>query len=217
MQSKMDAEIANLLDLDILEKVVEPPTWLNPVIPVDKPDGSGIRLCVDMRAANTAVIREPYQIPTIEEVSHKLKGCKYFTKLDLNKGYHQILLDESSRDLTAFQCHLGIYRYKRLIFGLSSASEIYQREIELALNGIPCANISDDVITGGKSKIQTRFRTNLILERMRERNLTINVSKSKFMKKSVLYMGHTLSENGISADELRVVAVNAMAPPKNIK
>ena len=216
MQDEVEKEVKQLRDLDLVEKVEKPPTWLNPVIPVDKP-GGGTRLCVDMRAANTAVVREPYQIPTIEEVSQKLKGCKYFTKLDLNKGYHQILLDEESRDLTAFQCHLGIFRYKRLVFGLSSAAEIYQREIELALAGLPCVNISDDIIIGGKSKIQLKFRQNLVLERLRERNLTINLKKSKFMQKSVLYMGHTLSANGISADKLRVAAINALAAPQNVQ
>ena len=70
--------------------------------------------------------------------------CEFFTKLDLNKGYHQLLLDEDSRDLTAFQCHLGIYRYKRLNFGLSSASEIYQREVEIALSGLPVTRNNDD-------------------------------------------------------------------------
>ena len=217
MQRRVNREVKQLHNLDLIEKVEKPPTWLNPLIPVDRPNQGGIRLCVDMRAANTAVIREPYQIPTIEEVSQKLKGCKYFTKLDLNKGYHQILLDEESRDLTAFQCHLGIFRYKRLIFGLSSAAEIYQREIELALNGLPCVNISDDIIIGGKSKIQLKFRQNLVLERLRERNLTINIKKSKFMKKSVLYMGHTLSAHGISPDKLRVAAINGLAAPENVK
>ena len=135
-QKQIEDGINELIKLDIIEKVDEPPTWLNPLIPVQKPNG-GIRLCVDMRAANEAVIREPYQIPTLEEVSHTFKGCNYFTKVDLNKGYHQLLLDEDSRDLTAFQTHLGIFRYKRLNFGLSSAAEIYQREVEMALSGIP--------------------------------------------------------------------------------
>ena len=105
-----------------------------------------------MRAANTAIIREPYQIPTLEELLYEFNECTVFTKLDLNKGYHQITLDTASRDLTAFATHRGIYRYARLIFGMSSAAELYQKHIEHALIGIPgVRNISDDIIIGGRS------------------------------------------------------------------
>ena len=216
-QKQIEHAVEALIQEDVIEKMHEPPTWLNPLIPVEKPDGSGIRLCVDMRAANTAVIREPYQIPTIEEISQTFKGCKYFTKLDLNKGYHQILLDEASRDLTAFQCHLGIFRYKRLNFGLSSAAEIYQREMELALMGIPFQrNISDDIIIGGRTKSETRLRHKAVLKRLRERNITINLAKSKFVQESVLYMGHILSAEGISPDQTRVLAINSLKAPTNV-
>jgi len=74
--------------------------------------------------------------PTLEEIIHEFNGCTIFTKLDLNKGYHQIELDENSRDLTAFTTHKGIFRYTRLLYSYS-ATEIYQREIEHALAGIP--------------------------------------------------------------------------------
>ena len=216
-QKQIKESVDALLNEDVIEKMSEPPTWLNPLIPVVKPDGSGIRLCVDMRAANTAVVREPYQIPTLSEISQTFKGCKYFTKLDLNKGYHQILLDEASRDLTAFQCHLGIFRYKRLNFGLSSASEIYQREVELALNGIPVVrNISDDIIIGAKSMAEARLRLKVVLQRLRERNITINMKKSKFLQESVLYMGHVLSAEGISPDQTRVEAISSLKAPTNV-
>jgi len=93
---------------------------------------------------------KPYQISTLEELLHEFNGCTIFTKLDLNKGYHQIALAPESRDLTAFSTHCGIFRYTHLTFGLSSAVELYQREIEHALEGIPgVKNISDDIIIGG--------------------------------------------------------------------
>jgi len=151
MQKQVDNELDKLLEMNVIKKIDSPPTWVSPLVIVPKKDPSdGIRMCVDMRAVNTSIIREPYQIPTLEELLHEFNGCTIFTKLDLNKGYHQIALAPESRDLTAFSTHCGIFRYTHLTFGLSSAVELYQREIEHALEGIPgVKNISDDIIIGG--------------------------------------------------------------------
>jgi hypothetical protein len=117
MQKQVDTELERLLELGVIEPVSKPPTWVNPIVVVPK-DGNNIRMCVDMRAPNSAIIREPYQIPTLEELLHEFNGCTVFSKLDLNKGYHQIELAEESRDLTAFATHKGIFRYTRLLFGM---------------------------------------------------------------------------------------------------
>ena len=190
MQHQIDEELDKLLEYKVIEPVTSPPTWVNPLVIVPKPNASSIRICVDMRAANTAIIREPYQIPTLEEFLHEFNGCTVFTKLDLNKGYHQIALDPGSRDLTSFATHRGIYRYTRLLFGMSTASELYQREIERTLMGIPgCRNISDDIIIGGKDTAELLFRIRLVFKRLRENNLTINRRKCEFLKREIIYMG----------------------------
>ena len=59
----------------------------------------GVRLCVDMRKANTAIIRNYYPIPTLDEILYEVNGAKIFGKLDLVQGYHQLVLDEKSRDI----------------------------------------------------------------------------------------------------------------------
>lgn len=87
LQNKVDSEIDKLLELKVLEKAVKPPTWVNPLHVVQKKNGD-IQLCVDMKVANTSIIREPYQIPTLEEFRHEFNQCKYFTTLDLNQSYH---------------------------------------------------------------------------------------------------------------------------------
>ena len=169
LQQQVDVEIDHLIKLNVLEQVTKPPTWVNPLIVV--PKKIGIRLCVDMRMANTAIIREPYQIPTLEEILHEFNGCKYFTTLDFNQGYHQITLAEESRDLTAFASRKGILRYTRLIYGISPASEIYQREIELMLSGLDrVKNISDDIIIGAESIEELLKRMESTLERLRQQH-----------------------------------------------
>ena len=87
-----------------------------------------------MRRANGAVVRERHPIPTVDEVLHNMNESVVFSKLDLRWGYHQIELDEESRGIT-FATHTGLYRYKRLMFGITSAPEFYQHIIQQVLQG----------------------------------------------------------------------------------
>lgn len=103
--------------MDIVERVDGPTSWVSPVVVAPKASGD-IRLCVDMRKANQAIIRERIPIPTVDEVLENLNGGRVFSKLDLRLGFHQIELDEESRDITTFATHEGLFRYKRPSFGV---------------------------------------------------------------------------------------------------
>ncbi|UYV84632.1 hypothetical protein LAZ67_X002921, partial [Cordylochernes scorpioides] len=105
-----------------------------------KKDGS-IRLCVDLREPNKAVILDAYPIPLIEDILSSLHGCKVFTNLDLSQAYHQIRLHPDSRYLTAFITHMGIYQFKRLPYGLSSAPGAFQRYLSELLMDIKGAEV----------------------------------------------------------------------------
>ena len=122
LREKVELKIKELIDMDIIEPVEGPTPWVSPVVVVPKPSGD-IRLCVDMRKANEAVVRERHPIPTVDELLYNLNGSTIFSKLDLNLGFHQIELDSESRGITTFATHLGLFRYKRLMFGISSAPE----------------------------------------------------------------------------------------------
>lgn len=210
----LDQEIDRLLSKGVIEQVPKPPIGVNPLVVVPKKNG-GIRLCVDMRVANSAIIREPYQIPTLNEILHEFNGCTKFTTLDLNQGYHQLSLDPESRDLTAFACHRGIFRYTRLIFGMSAAAELYQRNIEHALTGLQgVKNISDDIIIGGKDTAELLERMRATFQRLRERNLTLN-KKCKFLQDELIYMGHKLSATGVSPDKEKVETIQSLKVPTN--
>lgn len=89
IQKEVDHEIDKLLESGVIEKVPKPPSWVNQLVVVPKKNG-GLRVCVDMRIANSAIIREPYQILTLDEIVHEFNGCTKFTTLDLNQGYHQL-------------------------------------------------------------------------------------------------------------------------------
>jgi len=83
-----------------------------------------------MRCANEAIQRERHITTTLEDILKKINSSKRFTKIDINSAYHQIELAEHSRYVTTFSTHLGLYRYKRLLFGISLAHEIFHYLIE---------------------------------------------------------------------------------------
>ena len=92
-------------------------------------------------------------MPTVDDIISDLNGATTFSRLDLNQGYHQLELTPESRDATTFCTQDGLWRYKRLNFGVSSASEIFQHAIARALSGIDgVKNMRDDIIVYGKTK-----------------------------------------------------------------
>ena len=150
LREKVDKKLDELLKEDIIEEVHSDPTELvSPLVVVPKRDGD-LRICVDMRRANEAIERERHPIPTIEEVLHDLNGSTVFSKLDLRWGFHQVELDPESRQITTFITHRGLFRYKRLMFGINSAPEKYQKIVKDALIGFKgVKNIAEDLVIHG--------------------------------------------------------------------
>ena len=104
-------------------------------------------VCVGMRHANEAIISERYPIPTVDEILQSLNSSTVFSKLDLRWGFHQLELDESSRDITTFAVNDRLHRYKRMMSGITSAPEKYQHIVSQLLTDCPEAlNIADDLL-----------------------------------------------------------------------
>ena len=113
MRDKLSKELRRLESLDIIESVTGPTSWVSPIVCFPKPHNPDqTRLCIDMRIPNKAILRERHPSPTTEDLIKKLNGAAYFSKLDLSSGYHQLELDEDSRDITTFATHEGLKRYK---------------------------------------------------------------------------------------------------------
>ncbi|XP_033758102.1 uncharacterized protein K02A2.6-like [Pecten maximus] len=213
LRQRVSDKIEELEAKDIIEKVNTPSSWVSPVIVVPKPDGD-IRLCVDMRQANKAIVRERHPIPTVDEIMYNMNGSQVFSKLDMRHGYHQIELDEDSRDITTFVTHTGLYRYKRLMFGISSAPEKYQQVISQVFQDCEgVQNISDDIVVHGRTKEEHDIRLRTVLDRIRERGLTLNKGKCQFGLNKITFMGHMLSSNGIGPTSERVKAVVEATEP----
>ena len=157
------------------------------------PDEIGI--CIDMHSVNKAIV------PTIDDITSDLNGCKIFSKIDLKQEYHQILLHPESRHVTTFSTHIGLFRYKRLNFGMSCSAEIFQKKISDVIAGIPgVKNISDDIYIGGKDEHEHDSRLRRVLQCLSDHNLTINLPKCLFRVPEMIFVGHKFSKDGISPD-----------------
>ena len=87
-RAKVNEKLDELLNLDVTEKVEGPTHWVNPLVVVEKPNGD-IRICLDMRQANRAIIKDKHPVPTVEETLQEVAYAKVFSKLDLKMAFHQ--------------------------------------------------------------------------------------------------------------------------------
>ena len=122
LKDKVSAKVDELHEQDIIERVQGPTAWVSPIV-MEPKASSDIRLCVDMRSANEAIIRERLPIPAIDEVLESHNRSVVFSKLDWRWGLHQIELDADLRDITAFATDDAIFGHKGLIFSVNAALE----------------------------------------------------------------------------------------------
>ena len=216
VRDKVSKELQRLEDLDIIEKAEGPTTWISPIVVVHK-ENNEVRLCLDSREINKAIKRERGVIPTLDDLKKDLNGAQYFSKLDLNKGYHQLELEESSRQITTFATHEGLYRFKRLCFGINSAAETFQTSVSSMLAGLDgVMNISDDIIVFAETPEIHDERLEKVLDRLKKFQVTVNKGICKFRQESIVYFGHSFSKNGMKPTRKKIEAIKEADHPTNV-
>ena len=214
---KVSKKLKYLVETDVIMPVDEPTDWCAPIVVAPKRNSDDIRLCVDLRRLNRAVKRERYVLPTLDDLAAKLEGCTHFTKLDAKDAYHQLLLDEESRKLTTFITPIGRFCFKRLPFGISSASEIFQRRIADIVADEPKVAVNqDDILVGGVGERDHDERAERVQAKLGEAGVEFNMDKCEFKVKEVVFHGHKFSKDGMSPDPAKVDAINNMPPPTNV-
>ncbi|KAK7879228.1 hypothetical protein WMY93_033987 [Mugilogobius chulae] len=203
----------DLLKADVIEKVSETTTWVNSLVVTEKRDKRKLRVCLDPTDLNKAILRQHYSIPTADEVLCKLSGKKIFTVLDEKDGYWQIKLDKESSLLCTFNTPWGRYRFKRLPFGIKSASEVFQQRNCETFGDIAGVHIiADDMIIAASTEKEHDEILDKVMTRAKEANVKFNKEKLQYKVNSVKYMGHVTSE-GVKADSAKVKAIVNMPSP----
>ncbi|XP_055590229.1 uncharacterized protein LOC129742362 [Uranotaenia lowii] len=217
VEKEVDKEIERLLTMDAIEECSS--EFVNPLLPVKKPNGNW-RLCLDARRLNQMTKRDEYPFPNMTNILERLEKAKYFTIIDLKDAYHQVVLDPDSRDFTAFRTPRGLWRYKTMPFGLLNSGatlcRLMSRVLKFDLQPKVFVYLDDVIVTSGDFEEHLRL-LKVVAQRLREANLTISIEKSKFCQKSVKYLGHILSEEGIAPDSAKIEPILNYPAPKNIK
>ena len=209
-------EIYNMVKKGILEEVREPSEWISQLVVAKKASGQ-IRICLDPRELNKVLIRERFQLRILDEILYEMAESKIFSKFDLSNGYFHVKLDKDSRKLTTFETPNGLFRYKRLPFGLCVAAEVFQKKLCQAitgLKGVLC--IADDIIVHGKNKDEHDANLNDFLKRCRETGIRLNKEKTILNTDRVKFMGHSISNKGVEVDPDKVEAIRNFPVPHNV-
>lgn len=210
---KLKETIDDLESKNVIAKVDEPVEWVSNLVIVEKKDKS-LRLCLDPPDLNAAIEREDFKPPTFENISSTLNGCKVFTVVDMSNCYWHQKLTENSSYLCTFNTPHGRYRFKRMPFGISCASEVAQKMVEKNFGDIQGAlPIFDDIIVGGKTEEEHDAALRKVLTRARERNIKFNRAKIQFRVSQVKYMGEIVSKEGFAPDPDKISAICDMPTP----
>ncbi len=215
MKEKVDADLDRLEKNGAIEKIPFA-DWAAPAVIVLKPSGE-VRVCGDYKVTvNPYVKVEQYPIPRQEELFSALNGGKRFTQLDLAEAYLQVELDEESQKLLSINTHKGLFKYKRLPFGVSSAPAIFQKimdQVVQGLTGVAC--YLDDIIVTGRTEEEHLKNLRAVLERLKKFGFRLKRRKCNFMMQQVKYLGHIIDSAGIRLSSEKVEAVLKAPRPTN--
>ena len=209
----IDKEVKKMEEQGIIEPTTSP--WSFPLLIVPKKDKTN-RLVVDFRKLNTVTQPDPYPMPSMKDLIATIGSKKIYSTVDLQQGFLQIPLAPESRPLTAFSTSHGRYHYLRMPFGLKSSPVTFVRLMDLVLGDLMSKGVFvyiDDLIIGSNSIEEHMELLKEVLTRLRKAGLKLKLEKCKFLQRKIDYLGHTLSENGIQVNDLKIKAIKDYPVP----
>ncbi|KAL7724485.1 hypothetical protein ACLKA6_007314 [Drosophila palustris] len=214
MQRIIDEQVNELLKNNCIEPSKSPHSA--PIVLVGKKTGD-VRMCIDYRQLNANSIPDAYPLPRIHHILERLRNARYISTLDLKSGYWQIPMARGSREYTAFTVpRRGLFHWKVMPFGLHSAPATFQRALDSVIGPdmepYAFAYLDDIIVSGATLKEHVR-NLGEVLRRLRQANLRLNRAKCKFFRRSLVYLGHVISGEGIHTDPDKIAAVRELQPP----
>ena len=191
-----------------------------PVLLVKKKDGS-MRMCIDYRGLNKITEKNNFPLPRIDDLHDRLTHAKFFTKLDLFAGYHQIPIKIGDEYKTAFTSRYGTYEFIVMPFGLTNAPATFQTAMNALfydwLDKFVIVYL-DDILIYSQTLEQHIQHVHQVLGRLTNAKWYCKLKKCDFAAKSVEYLGHIISNGTISIDKTKLKAITDWKTPfKNLK
>ena len=201
--------------LGIIRKADSP--YASPVVIVRKPDGSN-RICIDYRKLNKVTVFDGEPTANADDIFAKVGKDKYYSTLDMTKGYYQIKMAEEDIMKTGFVTPDGCYVFQRMPFGLVNSAATYNRMMRKMINDLKCADsYIDDIIVHTETWEEHMDILEEFFKRIKSANLTVRPTKCKFGYTKVDFLGHHVGEGEIGLHENNVEKIKAAKPPQTKK
>ena len=203
--------------------IIEPSNaeWAASPVLVRKKSG-GIRWCVDYRQLNKVTKKDVYPLPLMSECIDSLDQNVWYSKLDSLSAYWQLFVEEEdgSRDKTSFRCRKGLFRFRRLPFGLCGSGASYSRALALVLKGLHWKSILcflDDIVCMGRTKQEHMDNLEEVFKRFKEHDLKLKPQKCELFKQEVEFLGRKVGINGVTLADHSVETIKKWKKPVNLR
>jgi hypothetical protein len=173
-------------------------------------------MCVDYRSLNDVTVKDKYPLPRIEDLFDQMSGARVFSKIDFRSGYHQMKIRPSDIPKTAFSTRYGLYEFTIMVFGLTNAPAYFMDlMIKVFMEYLDrfVVVFIDDILIYSKSESDHEEHLRLVLQKLRDNQLYVKYSKCKFWIGEVPFLGHIISNGGISVDPAIVKEIVAWSIP----
>lgn len=180
------------------------------------------RPIIDYRKLNSFTSKQYYILPTIEELLGRLGRSMIFTSLDLTKAFHQIPLAEKDQEKSAFTTPFGRYCFLRAPFGMTGCTFTMSRLLDKVIadvNEIPLNVLGflDDLLIFAETEEEHDLKLRETLTKIRKANLKISLSKSRWMRSELRYLGFDLTQDGIKIPDEYAESISRLSVPDNEK
>ncbi|GBG82565.1 hypothetical protein CBR_g34941 [Chara braunii] len=178
-----------------------------------------LRLCIDYRKLNAQTVKNAGPLPRIDDLLERLGGAKYFSKLDLKSGYHQISIQPNDRYKTAFKTRYGHFEWVVMPFGLTNAPTTFQaamtNEFRAMLDRFVLVYL-DDILLYSRTLEDHLGHLRRVLETLRRAKYKAIRYKCEFVRQELEYLGHFVTPEGISPLLDKIQAVQEWSEPRNV-
>jgi hypothetical protein len=192
--------------------------WGAPVIFVPKKDATQ-RLCIDYRALNEVTIKMKYPLPRIDDLFDQLRGACIFSKIDLWSSYHPLKIRESDMPKTVFITQYGLYEYTVMPFGLTNALAYFMHlmnKVFMEYLDKFIVVFIDNILLYSKNEEEHTEHLHMVLQKLREHQLYMKLSKCEFWLKQVSFLGHIISKGSTAVDPSKIQDVLSWEAPKSV-